>query len=170
MENDGGVDSRPSFNEAMAQVICNDGGVDRLNRCRPRRRLGAFLRTLITCPVCAVARGSDPWDVGRTDRKLEVVAYRTNTMRLRCTACGLRFSIAPRDLIWSIADLSVNTKIELLLDWLDVPGESPEDRLARRNAIIDRINVKPARASGRHAEPVGGGAFALRRRRYRSAS
>jgi hypothetical protein len=61
---------------------------------RPRRRLGDVIRALVACPLC----GPDLRPGGTGVEPMKVVAYRRNTIRLECPACGLRFSIATVDL------------------------------------------------------------------------
>ena len=46
---------------------------------RPRRRLGEKIRELISCPLC--------W------RGVKVVAWRKETARVECPACGFRFTL-----------------------------------------------------------------------------
>jgi len=54
---------------------------------RPNRRLGDVIRAVLGCPLCRLEA------VGNKAIELKVVAYRRNTIRLRCPLCELRFSI-----------------------------------------------------------------------------
>ncbi|CAN5922037.1 hypothetical protein BH23ACT10_BH23ACT10_10750 [soil metagenome] len=65
---------------------------------RPMRRFGDIIRGTLACPLCGP-------DVGRMEAMnapngmLRIVAYRTNTVRLECRLCGLRFTVNRRDVL-----------------------------------------------------------------------
>lgn len=114
--------------------------MDQLELKRPKRWVGEVLRGLLTCPSCAIRLGYGAFDDGKLARRLVVVAYRAKTVRLRCVACDLRFSVEPVELIRKHPDLTLQTRVDLICAWRDRPDETPEERLAAYNAIVERVN------------------------------
>jgi transcription elongation factor Elf1 len=63
---------------------------------RPRRRFGDVIREIVGCPICR----REPGSAGYVP--LRVVAYRSNTIRLECPVCELRFSVDHHNLVEAI--------------------------------------------------------------------
>lgn len=116
---------------------------------RPREQLGALLREILDCPMCA---STDPTTLmlqagmrSRIDKGVRVVAFRAKAIRLECRGCGLRFSINPENLADVYADQRAPDEAEIERKAVEMAADNPArylEELTRAKAAANSYRSK----------------------------